>query len=372
MRKTLGVILVLVMVTTLAACKTPKEAAEEKQEEQASVTEAVIETEEPQIEEGPVVSYLTGLETTADIRDNRPLAVMLNNIKEGCPQYGSSEASIIYEAPVEGRITRLMGIFEDYESLEKIGSIRSSRDYYLFFADEYDCIYSHFGQATLYVGPLLNSDATDNISGAVAGIDRPATNSFVRSSDRKAPHNVFLTIDGLKTDIEKFGYRTTLKEDYTPKFTFLNEGDNYYENATAATALYPGGKENGKANGFSRVQARFEYNPEDGKYYRYQYGDIHIDEMTGEQLTFDNVIFQYCVGSVRDENDYLCFGCHGNENRKVQVFTKGKMVEGYWNRNDDSVPAQYTDESGNPIPITPGKTWICIIWDDFADDVVIE
>lgn len=53
------------------------------------------------------------------------------------------------------------------------------------------------------------------------------------------------------------------------------------------------------------MQAWFEYNEKDGKYYRYQYGGPHIDESTGEQLAFDNVIFQYCYGEVRDENDYL-------------------------------------------------------------------
>lgn len=370
MQKKLGIISILVIALMLSACKTPKEAAEEAQ----AVQEAEVEQEGEYIEEeeGPVLSYLTGLETTEEIRTKRPLAVMMNNIKAGCPQYGSSEASIIYEAPVEGRITRLMGVFEDYERLEKIGSIRSSRDYFLFFADEFDSIYAHFGQATLYVGPLLNSEDTDNISGAVAGIDRPATNAFFRTTDRKAPHNVFIDMPGLITDVEKFGYRTTLKEDYQKKFTFLEEGQDYYANAKDATVIYPGGKESDKANGFSHVQAMFEYHPEDGKYYRYQYGDIHIDEMTGEQLKFDNVILQYCIGSVRDSSDYLAFGCHGNENRKVQIFTQGKMVEGYWNRNDDSVPATYTDTEGNPIPVSPGKTWVCIIWDDFEDDVVIE
>ena len=378
MRKRFGIFLALSLSAFLCACTTPKEAAEEKEleEQQETIEETTEETVADEVteadEEGPIVSYLTGYETTAEERDERPLAVMLNNIEAGCPQYGSSAASIIYEAPVEGRITRLMGIFENYEDLEKIGSVRSSRDYYLFFADEYDCIYAHFGQATLYVGDLLNSEDTDNISGAVSGIDKPATNTFIRTTDRKAPHNVFITIPGLLTDIEKFGYRTTLKEDYQSKFVFMEDGDDYYSSADEATIIYPGGKESNKANGFSRVQARFEYNPEDGKYYRFQYGDIHIDEMTGEQLCFDNVILQYCVGSVRDEHDYLAFGCHGNENRKVQIFTQGKMIEGYWNRADDSVPAIYTDAEGNVIPVSKGKTWICIIWDDYADDVVIE
>ena len=84
-----------------------------------------------------------------------------------------------------------MGIFEDYEHVEKIGSIRSCRDYFVFLANEYDCIYCHFGQATPYVGDYLNSDGVDNISGAVSGIERPATNTFYRVSERKAPHNVY-------------------------------------------------------------------------------------------------------------------------------------------------------------------------------------
>lgn len=62
----------------------------------------------------------------------RPIVVMLSNIKSGCPQFGIDKAFIIYEAPVETRITRLMGLFEDWESIEKIGYIRSNRDYFVY------------------------------------------------------------------------------------------------------------------------------------------------------------------------------------------------------------------------------------------------
>ena len=375
MSKRISILAVLVLALTLTACKTPKEAAEDTQNIQESDTTAEVTEEAQPVAEEPdedIYSYLTGLPCTIEQQQHRPLAVMLNNIKEGCPQSGTAQASIIYECPVEGRITRLMGIFEDYEHVEKIGSIRSCRDYFVFFANEYDCIYCHFGQATPYVGDYLNSDGVDNISGAVSGIDRPATNTFYRVSDRKAPHNVYINIEGLLTDIEKFGYRTTVREGYTSKFTYIRDGEDPYKSNQSATILYPGGKDTGKANGFSRVQSRFEYNPEDGKYYRFQYGDKHIDELTGEQLTFDNVVFQYCHGEVRDEHDYLAFGCHGDNGYKVQVFTKGKMKEGTWVRTEDTVPASYIDADGNPIPLTPGKTWICVIWNDYADDVVIE
>ena len=318
-------------------------------------------------------SYLTGLPATVSIKNQRPLAVMLNNIKEGCPQSGTENAAIIYEAPVEGRITRLMGIFEDYEDMEKIGSIRSSRDYFVYFALEYDAIYAHFGQATPYVGDLLNSDRVDNISGAVSGIDKPATHSFYRTSDRKAPHNVYITAEGVEKDINKFGYRTTLNDSYQPKFTFPESNTAVtYDDKQDATVLYPGGKTTDAANGFSKVEAKFEYNEDDNLYYRYQYGDKHVDELSGNQLAVTNVIFQYCHGEVRDSKDYLAFGCHGDNGYKVQIFTNGKMVEGTWKRDADSTPAQYFDENGNPIVLNRGKTWICIIWDEYGQDVVVE
>jgi len=364
-KKILGAVPML-MAIMLAACGPQGNTEASSEEETLSEVYGDAVDEE-------TFSYLTGLPVSKQEQQQRPLAVMFNNIKEGCPQSGTASASIIYEVPVEGRITRLMGIFEDYSDLEKIGSIRSSRDYFVYFALEYDSIYAHFGQATPYVGEFLNSDRVDNISGAVAGIEHPAPNAFYRSSDRKPPHNVYMTPEGIAKDIEKLGYRTQLREDYIPKYTFVDvETISSDTTKKDASVLYPGGKENDKANGFSKVEARFEYNPEDGLYYRYQYGGEHIDELTGEQLAVNNVIFQYCHGEVRDSEDYLAFGCHGNNGYKVQVFSGGKMTEGTWSREVDSTPAKYVDANGNPIPLAPGKTWICIVWDEYGQDVVIE
>ncbi len=361
-------LLLTVLLALLGGCTGSETEEEQPQEEEIQEEEEISAPGEEQS-----LSYLTGLPVSEEIRDSRPLAVMFNNIKEGCPQAGIGEASIVYEAPVEGRTTRLMGIYDDYSNLEQVGSIRSSRDYFVYFAMEYDSIYAHFGQATPYVGDLLNSDRVDNISGAVAGINKPAPNTFYRSSERKAPHNVYLTSEGVMKDIERFQYRTKIRDNYQPKFVFA-DGDQPADHANEADALilYPGGKGTDAANGFSRMQARFEYREEDGLYYRYQYGDAQIDELTGEQLAYTNVIFQYCYGEIRDENDYLAFRCHGDDGFKVQVFTGGKMINGTWSRSADEVPASYVDENGNPIVLNPGKTWVCIIWDQYGQDVVIE
>lgn len=377
------------MAAALCACGnqepdgTPAESQQPAATQEQSGSEAQESTPAETAEKDSVpTSYLTGLECTEEEREQRPMAVMINNIKAGTPQAGIGQASVYYEAPVEGAdITRLMPLFENWQEMETIGYIRSSRDYFVYCALEFDAIYAHFGQATPYVGAMLNSDQVDNISGAVAGIDKPATKAFMRSDKRKAPHNVYTTGQDLMDAVEKFGYSLTYHDTHKQKFTFVPLGETAdYAGAQEVSVMYPGGKSTGVANGYSNVQARFEYNAEDGKYYRYQYGDKHTDELTGEQLAVDNVIFQYCHGEFRDEKLYMAFNLHGGwedgaaetGNYKVQVFTGGKMVEGTWSRYADTDPAYYLDADGDPIELNRGKTWICLIWDEHADDVVLE
>ena len=106
-------------------------------------------------------SYLTGEYVDEAIGRRRPVAVMLNNIQAAIPQAGISNAGVIYEAPVEGGITRLMAVMEDYDNLEKIGSMRSCRDYYIFYAAGFNAIYVHYGQSA-YALPILELPEVNN------------------------------------------------------------------------------------------------------------------------------------------------------------------------------------------------------------------
>lgn len=385
MRKTSLFFLAAGLTAMLCACgseevKETPVPSENMSSEEASAQESESQPEAV-LQDAVPTSYLTGLECTEEERNMRPMAVMLNNIKAGVPQAGLAEASVIYEAPMEqADVTRLMPLFENWQDMGTIGYVRSSRDYFVYSALEFDAIYSHFGQATVYVGDLLNSDKVDNISGAVAGIDRPASKAFMRTDERKSPHNVYTTGEALKEAAEKFGYSLTYHDTHKQKFTFAPLGEKAeHKEGKDISVMYPGGKKTGIANGYSNVQAYFEYNPEDGRYYRYQYGGEHIDETTGEQIAVDNVIFQYCNGEFRDEKGYMAFDVHGGwqegvdkSQYKAQVFTGGKMVEGTWSRYSDTDPAYYVDKNGDPIELNRGKTWVCLVWNDHADDVVLE
>jgi len=327
--------------------------------------------EERKVVDGKMQSYLTGEWKAESVVKRRNMAVMINNIQQSLPQYGISAASIIYEAPVEGRITRLMGFFEDYDDLDHIGSVRSARDYYLYEAMAYDSIYCNWGLMRPAVEELINSDRIDNISTPLPGIYNGAEHTYDRISrpGYDSEHTGYLFIKGYTQDVELHGYATEYTDRFEQAFTFTDEGYiATYDSYPEATKIYPGGTQS-NSGGYGRSNPCFTYNAEDGLYYRTQYGQKHIDEMNGEQLTVSNVIFKVCYGEERYPNDpnydYLAFRVHGTGD--AYVFTNGKVIKGTWQRDSDYAPNLFLDENGNEIVLNQGKTWICCIWEDYAE-----
>ena len=326
--------------------------------------------EEREVVDGMKQSYLTGEWIEAEVADRRPMAVMLGNNKKLLPQWGLSKASIIYEAPVEGRITRLMAIIEDYDDLEMVGPVRSSRDYYVYEAMAYDGIYCNWGLAVPYVEELLKSDRIDNISQALKGIHNPYSAAFFRR-DRPGyatEYTGYMSIEGYEDGVAFHGYETEYRSTFEQAFTFANDGwVAEYADHESAKVIYPGGTDNNRS-GYGSNEGNnpyFVYNEEDGLYYRYQFGAEHIDEMNGEQLAVSNVVFKICTGEPRDPNDYLVFNVHGSGD--AVVFTNGKVIEGTWSRDGDNGANMFYDENGDEIVFNQGKTWICCIWADYKD-----
>lgn len=370
--------LTLTVMTVLTGCgkaqEQPEQIAEETEISQSQTTEeeqegfAVIG--EREVVDGKMQSYLTGEWKEESVVKRRPIAVMIPNNAPAMPQYGISKASIIYEAPVEGRITRLMAVVEDFDDLDKIGPVRSSRDYFVYVAMGYEAIYCNWGLARPYVEELINRDTVQNISAAVEGIYNPANEAFDRVSrpGYATEFTGYLFMDGMLEAAERLSYEWDYDEAYVPPFTFAaKEGtaQDHYTDAETATMIYPGGQE-GNKGGYGAYNPYFEYHEEENLYYRYQDGNPQIDELDGSQLAVSNVVFQYCHGEVRDDHDYLAFGVHGEGD--AIVFTGGKVIKGKWMRYDgDATPAKFYDENGEEIIFNQGKTWICNIWDEYSE-----
>lgn len=216
--------------------------------------------------ETQVKSYLTGENVPESIGRRRPVAVMMGNNSSGAPQSGINHARVVYEAPVEGNITRLMGILEDYDQLERIGSVRSCRDYYLFYANEFNAIYAHYGQAA-YALPYLEQHVIDNLNGIQMG-----KLAFFRTSDRKAPHNAYTDAAHLQAGIDAMGYSQEYKEDYEGHYLFAEDGVEIVpEDGITANTV--------KLDNFTDNHPWYEYDETSGEYKRFQFGKEHVDQL---------------------------------------------------------------------------------------------
>lgn len=347
MKKFLMLTLILSMIVCICGCQ--------KKVEKESITTTEVETITEDPNEGKSVSKLTGEYVKEARAKRRPIAMMYNNIIDAIPHSGLSNADVCYEAPVEGSITRIMGIFDNYSNLEKMGSVRSSRIYYCYFALEFDAFYCHFGQSK-YAVDFLKSGNIDTVGTFTAG------HSYYRTSDRVAPHNCFISGEAINEAIDDLGYRKNYEDDFESKFTFTEPGTKVeLDSDKSATMVELGYRIN---------KPWFEYNTNDNQYYRYQYGDKHIDDQNNEQLHCSNIIIQNVSSSIYPDGKSLDITLTGSG--EGWFITGGKAQKITWKKEDSMGQTKYYDKDGNEITLNTGKTWICIVQNEYADEVVIK
>lgn len=311
-------------------------------------------------QEGMVRSHLTNEWVDPEVVATRPIAVMTPNEKGAIPHYNLSKASILYEANVESRTSRLMAIYEDWEDLEVIGNIRSLRAYFAYWSFEWDAFLVHSG-GPYFVDSLLEEPNTQNINDHM-GTD---TAAFYRDSKRSMPHNLFATGSGIKSVIEKKGYSLNYRGlADTNHYRFTDRANQntltqYGDGAKSAAYIDMSGC-------YPLTRCYFEYDESDGLYYRSQHlsggpDGPHIDAVTGEQLTFKNILVQYVTYEDLGEG-YLVFQCH-DTTQEGWYFTNGKGIHITWEKNSDYGATRYYDDYGNEIIMNTGKTMICIVLD---------
>jgi hypothetical protein len=242
-----------------------------------------------------IKSDITGEYIPEAMKNKRPMAFMIDNVSGAIPQSGISQASMYFEATVEGSLTRMMAVFEDYSNLPRVGPLRSCRDYFVSLAAGLDELYVHYGQAA-YALPYLESDDVDNISGLAWYTDQV----FYRdNSFHSAPHNAYTSTDGLLRGIEIRGYRTEHYDGYKPqyKFHWVGEESNFDDGQDAAFV----------ALGYPYNKPKFYYQPDSGLYLREEYGAPHIDVENGEQIAVKNIIIEFQNYANYLESQYLHF-----------------------------------------------------------------
>ena len=352
MKRLLPMLLALGLL--LSACSGGEEPSAETQPEHSFAPVEESETPRPTPYDGPV-SPLSGLPMDEKWVDRRPVAVMLTNLKEALPQLGQSMADIIYEVPADGGITRMLGVFQSLDGVGKIGSIRSARPYYLELALGHDAIFIHAGGSEDAYADIKawGVTALDGVNGPYCG-SSPGSNLMWRDADRRRnlgyEHSVITTGSTIEEKFATYSFRQEHKDGYTYPITFADDGTPE-GGTTANTVTVP----------FSNYKTGvFTYDDESGTYLVEEYGKPYVDGNTGEQVAVTNVlVVQTSCWNSGDKYGHMEVDLTGSGSGYYAC--GGKIIPIQWSKPDRNSPFTYTDESGQPIVLGRGSSYVNII-----------
>jgi hypothetical protein len=282
---------------------------------------------------------LTGLPSKVE-SVNRPVAVMINNHPKARPQSGLAKADIVYEVLAEGELTRFLAIFQS-EKPEKIGPVRSARDYFIDLAQGYHSFYVAHGYSP-EAKQMLTTGYIDNLNGMQFD-----GKFFHRDATRVAPHNSYTSFSDIEKGAEKLAVDLTGAPEPL-SFLTKNEADSIVgEQATDVTVTY--------YHSLSFTES-YKYVASIKKYIRSSGGEPTVDRETKQPVKIDNLFIVEMNHKVLDDHGRRAIDLESGGD--AYILQRGKMRKVKW-KNDLGriVPV---DESGQ-IGFVPGKTWIQVI-----------
>lgn len=278
--------------------------------------------------------------------NSRPIAVMINNNHDAWPHAGLAQSYLNYEIIAEGGITRIMALFKDKTDIEKIGSVRSSRPYFLDYVLENDAIYVHWGGSNDAYSDIDVLDI-DNID----GMNYEGTYFFRdRSLNKAYEHTGFTSMDKINEGINDLGFNKTTNKDNLLKYS-VDEIDlsNIEGSIKADEVIIP----------YSNYHTTsYKYDEINKVYLRYMSDTPHTDSVTDEQYTAKNII------TYKLENySYDSYGRQVLENigsGEGYFITNGYATPITWEKSSRSSKTKYYYSTGEEVILNDGNTWIQI------------
>lgn len=308
------------------------------------------------------VNPLTGLYVSdPDILNRRPVAIKVNIIpRYNRPPWGLSFADIVYDYYQNNGYTRFHAIYYGNDA-EMVGPIRSARfpddhlirmyksifaygsadpriNYRLFSADYYDRLVLEKGQTTLCPPipsiPLCRYDP-NGYNFLLAGTTE--VHAFIREKG----------IDDSSPDLNGMFFQTTPPEEGKPG-----------EQVTTHYSL--------------DTYNRWEYDPDTGRYLRYQdnlflnQGQEEefvplVDRLTDQQIFATNVVILFVPHEYYQKPPSEIIEIPLVGNGLAYAFRDGSMYEVSWNRPHLDSLLFLTFPDGSPYPLQHGNTWFQII-----------
>ena len=302
---------------------------------------------EPRTEVSPINGILLTKTEYNELKNRRPIAVMIDNHISARPQKNLSKADIVFETSVESGITRYMPIYWS-NAVNEVGPIRSARQYYLEFLSPYDAIYIHDGCAS-------SSDARVNACGNLYNYnieDIANTVGAWRRSDRYAPHNEYSStisvwdyasqnsISGLSDNFEAWQFKKDLPINMRGTKTkvsisFWGDLSNYYGD----------------------YDVEWVYDSAANNYIRKIGGNNDIDEATGQVIRAKVVVVQeVTMTETYDISGHVIVETIGSG--KTKILQDGKIYDATWEKTNRTDRTSYKGTDGKDFVFNRGLIWI--------------
>lgn len=284
-----------------------------------------------------VVAPLSGELVEPDLAKRPVTAIVIENSPEARPQSGLDQASIVFEAIAEGGITRFVALYQ-HTRPEVIGPVRSLRPYFIDWSLMYDAPIAHVGGST---------EAIDQARAiGIRDIDEFSyTNSFYRSTNRYAPHNVY-------TDFELLDARNEAAGHTTSSFEALKRKDDSPISAPKASSITL------DVSG-PLYRVNYVYDPDANSYLRSVGGKPHIDRETSDQLSSKVVVALVVPRSVR-ANGTSVYQLVGSG--QAVIFQDGKVIAATWQRSSQSDQFAFSDAAQQKaVSFNAGSVWMTAV-----------
>jgi hypothetical protein len=288
---------------------------------------------------------LTGLPVDPAVPARAVLVVKIDNAPKARPQAGINDADVVVEEGVEGGVTRFATLFHSHDA-PAVGPVRSARSTDLLFAQQLGRpLFAYSGANAVFAELVRKAPLVD------VGVGRFPT-SYHREPGRPAPYNLFSETKAL------FANAAGDVTPPPPLFSYRPAGEAPPE---AGSEPAPRVQALWKLNITTTVV--FAWDEASKTFRRTTDGVPHLDA-AGTQAAPENVVFQ--VVSYRNTGLVDRSGAAVPEAELVGegdawVLTAGRLVKGRWSRPTDAQTTTYTLPTGEPIRLTPGRTWLELV-----------
>ena len=321
--------------------------AETTEETTEPITEPTTEPTEPEIFRNPMNGQIVDEPFTGRIHAN-----IISNMRDNLPHVGVNQADVVFECYANmDNVVRCLAVYSDIESVDAIGSTRSTRPIFNDIAQHYSLILSHAGGSGTALRDANVRDIEHFNVEAWEVTKNVKTSYRDKEYKRSLENSLFAIGSGLKEYAQFMEMPMELERDYGFDFTEVGTpADGEAADIINLTFVYRKAKKD----------TTMIYDAELDKYVWNQYGQEMVDQITGEKEGFTNVIIMNTILShsgIYHNADFVSGGTGYYANG-------GKIIPIVWACDDETSAFRFMTNSAEDLQIGVGNTYIAICTSD--------